>query len=379
MKKIKQLLEKPWFAYTFATCAAVLLYLLVSHIKIVLVGISWIWGLLKPIVGGAVLAYLLDPIVMFFENNINKAIKKDVISRSVAIVITWICFFAAVALLLVLVIPSVYASIKSIIGNFPAYQRTINEFVDWINKTYPQFDMTAIQKSLEGGLDFVINYIPKNAGAILNASIGIGTGAFNVVLAIILAIYFLSGKSGLLVAISRLRQSVFTDETNQKHSNFLRRCNEILITYIGFSLLDALIIGSLNAVAMTVAGMQYIPLVSVVVAITNLVPTFGPMVGGVIGAFVLAFANPVHALIFIVITIVLQIFDGYILKPKMFGKQLGVPPVGILITIILGGGMFGIMGIVLAIPFAAILTIIYNEAIIPAFIRAKESRHNNQP
>lgn len=376
MKKIKHLLEKPWFAYTFAACAAVLLYLVVSHIGIVFAGISWIWNLLKPIVGGAVLAYLLDPIVLFFEKNINKVIKKDAISRTISIVITWVCFFAAVTLLLVLVIPSVYSSIKSIIGNFPAYQKTLNELISWTNKTYPQLDLTAIQKALEDGLDFIINYIPKNAGAILNASIGIGTGAFNIVLAIILAIYFLAGKSGLLAAISKLRQSIFSDETNKKHTSFLSRCNEILITYIGFSLLDALIIGSLNAIAMTIAGMQYIPLVSVVVAVTNLVPTFGPMVGGVIGAFVLVFANPVHALIFIIITVVLQIFDGYILKPKMFGKQLGVPPVGILITIILGGGMFGIMGIILAIPFAAILTIIYNEAIIPAFIKAKESRHN---
>jgi predicted PurR-regulated permease PerM len=110
--------------------------------------------------------------------------------------------------------------------------------------------------------------------------------------------------------------------------------------------------------------MAYVPLVSVLVGVTNLLPTFGPLIGGVLGAFILLMSNPWHSVWFIVFTIFLQTLDGYYIKPKLFGDTLGVSPVWILITIIVGGKMFGIIGVLLAIPFAAIFTFIYQEFIM---------------
>ena len=111
--------------------------------------------------------------------------------------------------------------------------------------------------------------------------------------------------------------------------------------------------------------MQFAGLVSVVVGATNLIPTFGPVIGGAIGAFVLLLVKPMHALAFLIFTVVLQTLDGYIIKPKLFGNSLGVSGLLILVSIVVMGNIFGVVGILLSIPVAAILDFIYRDAFLP--------------
>ena len=125
---------------------------------------------------------------------------------------------------------------------------------------------------------------------------------------------------------------------------------------------------------MGIAGMPYVGLVSFVVAITNLIPTFGPVFGAVIGAFVLVLIKPWYALAFLAFTMILQIIDGYILKPRLFGSSLGVSGLWILIGVIVGGRMFGIAGILAAIPAVAILDDMYREMLLPRLEKRKAER-----
>ena len=111
--------------------------------------------------------------------------------------------------------------------------------------------------------------------------------------------------------------------------------------------------------------MPYATLISVVVGVTNLAPTFGPILGGVIGAFILLLVNPWYSLWFLIFTLILQTCDGYVIKPKLFGETLGVSSLWILVCIIVGGRMFGVIGILLAIPIAAIIDFIFREYLIP--------------
>jgi predicted PurR-regulated permease PerM len=111
--------------------------------------------------------------------------------------------------------------------------------------------------------------------------------------------------------------------------------------------------------------MQYIGLVSVVVGVTNLIPTVGPIVGWVIGAFILLMVDPLHALIFLIFSLILQSLDSYVIKPKLFGNSLGVSGLLILVSIVIGGRIFGMVGIILAIPFVAICDYTFKEIAIP--------------
>ena len=155
---------------------------------------------------------------------------------------------------------------------------------------------------------------------------------------------------------------------------FIRRCNFILNRYMVFTLLDAMIIGAINAIAMLVLRMPYVGLISVIVAITNLIPTFGPVIGAVIGGFLLLLVNPIYAVMFIAITVVLQVADGYIIKPKLFGNTLGVSGLLILIAIVTMGNAFGIGGILLAIPVAAIFDFSYREGLLPYLQKRKAEK-----
>ena len=136
-----------------------------------------------------------------------------------------------------------------------------------------------------------------------------------------------------------------------------------------------MIIGISNAIFMKAAGMPYIVLLSVVVGVANLVPTFGPFVGGTIGAFILVLVNPWYALWFLIFTFLIQTVDGYILKPRMFGDSLGVPAVWVLVSIIVFGRIFGILGVVVSIPLAAILTYMYRSWIM---IKLEKRRESNE-
>ena len=150
----------------------------------------------------------------------------------------------------------------------------------------------------------------------------------------------------------------------------------ILIRYIGVDVVDGIVVGVVNFLFMVIMRMPYTALISVIVGITNLAPTFGPIVGAVIGAFILVLVNPWYALWFLIFTIILQTVDGYILKPRLFGESLGVSALMVLISIIIGGRLFGVVGILFAIPFAAIIDFVWKDYVIKKLEERKAKRYN---
>ncbi len=370
MKK-SSLFEKRWFTHAFAGCIVVLFYMLISNFGMINGIISKIVTVTSPIIIGAVIAYILDPIVKFFEGFLGRISKREKLIHVISVALTFILFLILLSTLLVLIIPSLIETIAGILGNLSYYQKNINAILSMMEKYITGLDTSGAQKFINNILSNIVRYIPENMQRIVNVSIGMGVKIFNGIIGLILAIYFLLGKKSIQRSIAKFRHAVLSDAAYDKQTAFLIRCHNILIKFIGADIFDSLIIGVLNAIILWTLGLPYVLLVSVIVGVTNLFPTFGPMAGCILGSIVLLFKNPVDVLIFIGVTIVIQIFDGYILKPKLFGDVLGVPPVGILVTVILGGSMFGVVGIILAIPFAAIFTFVYNESIIPRLIRAK--------
>lgn len=184
---------------------------------------------------------------------------------------------------------------------------------------------------------------------------------FSAVIASVVAIYILIDKLGVLSSFWQLIGTFLPEETVDGFMRFVHRCDKILMRYLGQSLLESLIVGAVNAVFMLVCGMQYVGLISVIVAVTNLIPNFGPLIGMVTGSFVLLLVNPLHAAVFLAFSILLQFVDGYILKPKLFSNSLGVSGLLILVAVIVLGNLFGVLGMLLSIPAAAILSFIYQD------------------
>lgn len=374
-KKWSALLEKPWAAYTCATCAAVLFYMILAHLGNILSGVGAIFQYIAPVFYGVIIAYLMNPVVIFFEEKVFKKIQKENLRHSVSVVLGVLVVILFIALLIGALIPSLVDSFRAIVDNVNTYIDTIHQFTVDYTDLFSKFNLNlaSLTASWEKWVEQIVEALTDNAGVIVSTSYSIGTGAANFLLGLILAIYFLFDKKNVLKGFDRIRRLLMKDEKIERRNIFWKRCNKILGQYICYDILDGIIVGIVNAVFMLIVGMPYVALISVIVGVTNLLPTFGPIIGAVIGGILLVLTNPIYALIFLIFTVVLQTFDGYILKPKMFGGSLGVPAVWILVTIIIGGKIFGIVGILLAIPFAAIYTFVYEESIIPWLQRQKRS------
>ena len=182
---------------------------------------------------------------------------------------------------------------------------------------------------------------------------------------IIFGFRFLGAKKTLLKFLDKIRRALHTNETIERNNQLFGRCHKIFVRYVGCTLLDACIVGVATLIFMLIMGMPYAPLIAVVVALTNIIPTFGPMIGSAIGIFFLILENPMQALWFFIFSCILQSIDGMVIKPRLFSNSLGIPAVWTLVLIILGGKIAGMLGIILAIPFAAIFVIIYQETIEP--------------
>ena len=376
MKFDKNLLKKRWASYTIALCIAVILYLTLSNINIFFTGISAFLDFIYPVFLGLIIAYIMDPLVMLYERHIFPRVRKDTIRRNLSVVAAIITVLAGIVFLMVALIPQIVNSISTFVGNIEIYAHSLQKLLKDLENLSSnwKFDLSSFISQGEDMVERLLTDMPKNMNTILNTTVSFGKSIASWVIGAIFAIYFLIDKERLKNAGNTLLRSFVLDRTYKNYVVFWERSNQILIRYIVYDVLDGLIIGVTNWLFMAIADLPYGILISVVVGVTNLAPTFGPIVGGAIGAFILVLINPWYALTFLIFTIVLQTVDGYILKPKLFSSTLGVSGVWILICIVVGGRMFGVGGILLAIPFAAIMDYIYKESILVSLAERKARR-----
>ena len=382
MKKIDKLVKNRKVIYALTALAAGILCA-VAIFFIVFANSDSISGffegaarVLAPIIIGLVLAYIIDPFAKFFETKIFVKIKKENLRRTLSAVIALILVLALLIVFIGTLIPSLISSISMLMDNADTYYATIENAVNQINSLGfgLHIDLSAIEASVRNWLDDFVKNLSQNLSSILSATKDIGSVLLNILIGLILAVYILFSKKYLVSGLRRLRKAIFTPKQYESNTRFWHRCHDIFTQYIGCNIIDALIIGVSNAIFMLILGMPYVPLVSFVVGIANLIPTFGPIIGGAIGALVLVLVKPSYALWFLIFTVGIQILDAYVIKPRLFSSSIGLAPVWTLVAITVGGNLFGIIGILLAIPVAAILTFIYDERFVPWLERKSKAR-----
>lgn len=365
MKFNKDLLEKRWVAYTLATCSAVILYFLLSNVSDIFNGLRVVYKVLSPLITGLIIAYVIDPLVTFLQRTVFANVKNEHTRKKLSVTVALVGIALLIILLMFALIPQIVISIKTLFSNMDEYIRSLQGFLQAASAEAATrgIDISGITRFSDDILNVVGKKIPENFNGIVTTSLSISKAIFDLFIAMFLAIYFLADKERLKGSFDRLLKRLMKADRYKAFAGFWARCNSILIRYIAFDIIDGVIVGVANFIFMSVAGIPYSVLISVLVGVTNLAPTFGPIVGGILGGFILVLVNPLQALWFIIFTIILQTIDGYVLKPKLFGGSLGVPGVWILVSIVIGGRVFGVAGILLAIPFAAIVDFIYHDMI----------------
>ncbi len=378
LNRFKNALGRRWGAYSVAAVTGVVAYLVLTNMPVVLAWLSHVVQLMSPIIIGIIIAYLIDLIVVFFENKIFKKVKKPKTRYILSVTVSILLVLIFIGFFFWLVLPEIVQSITHFISNAQNYSSLLDENLAKLDKFAAQYDIqlnaTKWTSNIHAWTDTMIADFTTNLSRAMNTVLSVGSMLVNVFVGIILAVYFLAGKKKLYAGIRRFRHALLTDEQYEKHTAFLKRSSAIFAKYISYTILEAIGVGIVNAIFMLIAGLPNVTLISVLVAVTNILPTFGPIIGGALGAFILLLEDPMYALIFIIFTLILQTIDGYIVKPHLFGDSLGMPSFVSLISIILGGKLFGPIGILISIPFAAVCAILYRESFLPWLNKRKQMR-----
>lgn len=361
MKKFK---DRPWYSLAVSISIGVILYVVLSNIDDVVHGIGTFLGFFSTVFLGAIIAYIINPLAMFYRKKIFGKIKSEKIKAAIGNLFAFVSVILFLTFIGNAIVPQLIDSVKTFAYNFDGYVDGLQATLTSLGVSSSVVEVNNFINSSTELLDTIQDYASNNMPKIMSTTADLGKAVGQFFVAFLLSIYFLAEKDKLKASAHRFIKATCKSQY-RKVEYVIQRSDRILNCYIVYNLIDASIIGIINAIFMTIAGLPYVGLVSVFVAITNIIPTFGPVIGAAIGSFLLLLVEPWYAGAFLIFTLILQTIDGYVIKPKLFGDSLGVSGLWILIGIVAGGKMFGVIGILLAIPTIAIIDMVYHDFFLP--------------
>lgn len=365
--------------YVLVTIVITLLLILVSfNYDDVSRAVSKVVAIFEPIIWAAVIAFILNPMMMSVEKFLSKRVFKKKArpkaSRAIGIVCASIVLIAVIASVILSVIPELISSIPGI------YDGIANELIPsiqtWVNKVLEDNPSIASIVSNElndvyKGIQSLVSSIIPQLTNILTELLDFANSVKNFLFGFILAIYFLFSKEVLQAQAKKLVVALFSESTYSKIFAVTSNTNHALLNFIYGKIIDSTIIGLICAVFMLVAKMPYVLIISLIVGITNIIPVFGPFIGAIPSAILVLIADPPKTIWFVIFIIVLQQIDGNIIGPKILGDKIGISSFWTLFAILVFGSMFGIVGMIIGVPiFAVIMDIV--SSIVNRKLRRKD-------
>ena len=350
---------------------AILFYYLLFHRSNFMGGLSQFITIAMPIIDGFVLAYLFTPILNKIEKKLiiplyNKAgismtpkTKRRI--RGISILATLVLIFLILYELFALILPEIVRSIQSIIFQFPIYVNNLSNWALLLLKDNPDLEATVdalINQYSAKVLEYVnTNLLPHINELLKTVSlsvIGIFKALWNLVIGFIISIYLLGSKEKFAGQAKKIVYAVLDRKAgNEMISNF-RFIHSTFIGFIGGKIVDSILIGILCFICTSIIGTPYAILVSMIIGVTNVIPFFGPWIGGIPSALLVLMVDPKQALYFGILIIFIQQFDGNILGPKILGDSTGLSGFWVIFAITIFGGLVGVLGMVVGVPIFAV-------------------------
>lgn len=351
-------------------CTGIILYWLLNEPQ--LASGVWSFGIrtLSPFIVGAVIAFILNVPMRFFERHL-KFIQKTGLRRSVALLLTLVCGALVITAVFSLLIPQLAKTIASL---YPAISAFLKEVEAWVNRTLaenPQL-MQWIQENTElskldwaglvqQGLTLVGNSLSAILTTALTAIGGLVGVLMDAFIAIVFAVYALFQKEVLARQGRKLAYAFLKESHADYVVKVLRLSNATFSNFLSGQCIEVCILGGLFAVAMAIFRMPYIPLISVLVAVTAFIPVVGAWAGCIIGAFLILISDPVQAFWFVIMFLVIQQIEGNMIYPKVVGTSIGLSGMWVLLAIGIGGELMGVLGMFLMIPVVSVLYTLLRE------------------
>ncbi len=325
--------------------------------------------ILMPVIYGAVLAYLLAPVYnwcvkksdLWLKQWISSREKRLGVGRLAGTAISLVMLILVVAGLISMLLPLV-DSIQSVIGALPG---NMNNFLVWAQKILDDhsdiMEQIAVytEQAVEWGKSWGKNVVAPNLDKIIS---GLSSGMFsivvlikNILIGLIVMIYLLNMKDGLVTIAKKCVYGIFPVVWANRLIDEARFIHQVFGGFIIGKLLDSLIIGIICFFCMSMMKMPYVLLISVIIGITNIIPFFGPFIGAIPSAILILLINPIQCIYFLIFILLLEQFDGNILGPKILGESTGVSSFWVLFSILLFGGLFGFVGMIIGVPTFAVI------------------------
>jgi len=354
-------------------CAVLLIYDTVFGSASIPAYIGILVGILAPVLYGVAMAYLLAPIVNWFERVLFRSDSgADIVKyrqggkwlRILSILLTWVVVGVVLYAFMLVLLPELYKSLVQLVNNVDGYYRTVVAWVTEILEDNPVFAQKAgelIGEYYHDALNWLSEKLMPQVEvaiqAVTGGVMGIINFVYNLLIGVIVSIYILATKESFGATGAKMCYTFLSEDKASLVIRGVKAIDRIFSGFVRGKLLDSLIIGILCFIFSTWFKFPYAPLVSLVVGVTNVIPFFGPFLGAIPSAFLILLDSPIQCLYFIIFILALQQFDGNFLGPWILGDSTGLSSFWVIVAIMLGGGLWGVAGMFFGVPlFACIYT-----------------------
>ncbi len=344
------------------------------------------FSLFSPLLIGVGIAYVMNLLLKAIERLWDMALKKAPelwrvkLKRPICLTATMLLFLGIIFAIFFILIPRLEEAGSTLIANVPGYITQIQNWWESLVDFAAEHGVTLPELSMnvEDATKFISKILSSDSGNVVNTTIDITTsilGALvNILLALVFSVYMLAQKETLISQSRRLLLAALPRKAGQRTMHILKLTNNAFSSFVTGQVTEAFILGSLCCIGMLILRLPYALPVSVIISFTSLIPIFGAWIGAATGAFLIVFVSPIKALTFLIFLLILQQVEGNLIYPKVVGKSVGLPGLWVLAAVTIGGGIFGMLGMLLGVP---ICSVIY--ALVQDFIRSQPAEDLTPP
>ena len=339
-------------------------------------GFNFLLELLSPFIAAVILAYILSPAVTGFDKLLSKVFKKDKhvkVRKLSALVAVYLATVSVIVITLYYVIPGIVHNINDLLINWDSYSKSLEAFYKNLQETYPLLKSSDVQTEISNQLKQLGDSLKFTVGGILNFVFRLGSSVASGILGLVLSFYLLNEREHILESFRRFLSAWLGGPRSTSLMNFLDAVDGVFGRYISAKLLLALIMFVISFIALSFLGVRYVVLMAAIVGVTTLVPYLGPFIGAVPPIIVALLDSPQKAIYTAIAILVIHQVDNYVFEPLVFSDRMGLSPFWILLSIIVGGGLFGLWGVLLAVPVAGVIKLF-----ITRFIRIRQVHRQRQ-
>ena len=368
MNEIKRNFSK-WMYYFLLAVAIIFVYKFLDNVAVIGQAISRFFDVITPFLAGALLAYLLyipaSRIEKQFQKSKKKIIKKR--ARGISVFIIYVLAIALIILLVNVILPVVIDSVIELVSNFQNYWNVAMEKIgtlpdDSILKSKQAEEIVKSVGDSIQNIDFSQYISTDKITGYIKSVIGVASGIFDVFVSFAVSVYILLQRGQIMNFLRKLTMAIFDEKTCDKIGKYVDSTNRIFFKFISGQIIDGIIVGILVTIGMSIIGVKYAILLGFMIGLFNIIPYFGAIVAVAISALITLITGGIsQTLIMAIVVIILQQIDSNIINPKIIGNSLEISPLLVIFAVTVGGAYWGVLGMFLAVPVAAVLKIIIDD------------------